>query len=180
MTTVHFIMGHEGLPLNRFAGAGWTEIPKRLINYLNENKVRYEILHQPKDWSTRKPQPRAARFSTQVFIVRAGQQHLVAVLPTNARIDLKGFSEVGEPVRLETAEEFKWLFPDCAVGAIPPFGNLYGLPTFVDNRLSKNDHIIFAAGTDTDQIKISYPTYEGIVQPRIGSFSVKVDSPRSE
>jgi Ala-tRNA(Pro) deacylase len=180
MATIHFIMGHEGLPLNRFAGTSWTEIPKRLINYLNENKVRYEILHQPKDWSTRKPQPRTARFYTQVFIVRAGQQHLVAVLPTNARIDLKGFAEVGEPIRLETEEEFKWLFPDCAVGAIPPFGNLYGLPTFADNALSKNDYIIFAAGTDNDHIKISYATYERIVQPRIGSFSVKVDARRSE
>jgi Ala-tRNA(Pro) deacylase len=169
-------MAHEGLPLNRFAGTGWTEIPKRLVNYLNENKVQYEILHQPKDWSTRKPQPRTARFYTQVFIVRAGQQHLVAVLPTNARIDLKRFAEVGEPIRLETEEEFKWLFPDCAVGAIPPFGNLYGLPTFADNALSKNDYIIFAAGTDNDHIKISYATYERIVQPRIGSFSVKVDA----
>ena len=180
MSPMHFNPGSEGLPLNRFVATGRTEIPKRLLHYLNENNVRYEILHQPKDWSTRKPQPRTARFYTQVFIVRAGQQHLVAVLPTNARIDLKGFAEVGEPIRLEAEEEFKWLFPDCAVEAIPPFGNLYGLPTFVDNALSKNDYISFAAGTHSDRIKISYPTYEKIVRPRIGSFTVKVDSRRSE
>ena len=169
-------MAQEGLPLNRFAGTGWTEIPKRLVNYLNENKVQYEILHQPKDWSTQKPWRRDARYYTKVNIVRAGHQHVVAVLPTNSHIDLKWFAEVDAPVRLETEEEFKWLFPDCAVGAIPPFGNLYGLPTSVDNMLGKNDYIIFAAGTDTDQIKMSYPSYERIVQPRIGSFSVKVDS----
>jgi Ala-tRNA(Pro) deacylase len=169
-------MAHERLPLNRFAGTGWTQIPKRLVNYLNENKVQYEILHQPKDWSTQKPRRGDARYYTEVTIVRAGHQHVVAVLPPNSRIDLMRFAEVGEPVRLETEEEFKWLFPDCAVEAIPPFGNLYGLPTFVDNILVKNDYIIFPAGTDTDQIKMSYPTYEGIVQPRIGSFTVKVDS----
>src|SRR5260221_2231452 len=180
MATIHFIMGHEGLPLNRFAGTSWTEIPKRLINYLNENKVRYEILHQPKDWSTRKPQPRTARYYTKVVIVRAGPQHLVAVLPTNARIDLKGFAEGGETIRLETEEEFKWLFPDCAVGAIPPFCKPYGLPTLADKALSKNDYITFAARTANDHIKISYATYERIVQPRIGSFSVKVDARRSE
>ena len=169
-------MTREGLPLNRFAATGWTEIPKRLVNYLNENKVQYEILHQPKDWSTQKLRRRDARYYAKVIIVRAGHQHVVAVLPTDSRIDLKRFAEVGEPVRLETEEEFKWLFPDCAVGAIPPFGNLYGLPTFVDNMLGKDDYILFPAGTDTDLIKMSYPTYEVVVQPKIGSFSVKVDS----
>jgi Ala-tRNA(Pro) deacylase len=169
-------MAHEGLPLNRCAGTGWTEIPKRLVNYLNENNVLYEILHQPKDWSTQKPRHRDARYHSKVTIVRAGHQHVVAVLPTRSRIDFKSFADVEEPVRLETEDEFKWLFPDCAVGAIPPFGNLYGLPTFVDNMLSKNEYIIFAAGTDTDQIKMSYPTYEEIVQPQVGSFSIKLDS----
>jgi Ala-tRNA(Pro) deacylase len=176
MSPLDYNTGSEGLPLNRFTATGRTEIPKRLIYYLNENKVRYEILHRPKESSARSLQSRTARYYTEVIIVRAGFQHLVVVLPANARIDLKGFAKVGEPVRLETEEEFKWLFPDCAVGGIPPFGNLYGLPTFVDSDLSKNDYIIFAAGTDSDHIKISYSIYQRIVQPRIGSFSVKVDS----
>ena len=180
MSLMHFDPGSEGLPLNRFAATGRTDIPKRLLHYLNENNARYEILHQPKDSSIQKSQSRAARYYAQVVIVRAGFHHLLVVLPTNYRIDLKEFAKVGEPVRLETEEEFKWLFPDCALEAIPPFGNLYGLPTFVDHALSKNDYIIFAAGTHSDRIKISYPTYERIVRPRIGSFSVKVDPRRSE
>jgi Ala-tRNA(Pro) deacylase len=180
MSALDFNLANEGLPINRFVATGRTEVPKRLLKYLNENNVRYEILHQLKVSSTPKSPSRTARYYTKVIIVRAGPQHLVAVLPANFRIDLKAFAKVGEPTRLETEEEFKWLFPDCAVGAIPPFGNLYGLPTFVDNALIKNDHIIFAAGTDSDYIKISYPIYERIVKPRIGSFSVKVDSRRSE
>jgi Ala-tRNA(Pro) deacylase len=166
-------MRNEG----RFAATGRIEIPKRLLHCLNENNVRYEILHEPKESSIRKPQ---SRYYTKVMIVRAGPQHVVAVLPTTSRIDLEGFAKVGEPVRLESEEEFKWLFPDCAVGAVPPFGNLYGLPTFVDSDLSKNDYIVFAAGTDSDYIKISYSTYTRIVQPRVGSFSVKLDSGRPE
>jgi Ala-tRNA(Pro) deacylase len=177
MSAIDFNLGNEGLPTNRFVGTRRAEIPKRLLAYLNENNVRYDILHQPERSRTRKLQ---SRYYTKVVIVRAGPQHLVTVLPANSRINLKAFAEVGEPVRLETEEEFKWLFPDCAVGAIPPFGNLYGLPTFVDNALSKNDYIIFAAGTDNDHIKIGYATYERIVKPRIGSFSVKVDTRRSE
>src|SRR5258708_29561121 len=158
-------MGHEGLPLNRFAGSRWTEIPKRLINYLNENNVRYEILHEPKDSCAQKSQSRTARYYAKVIIVRAGGQHVVVVLPTNSRIDIKGFAKVGEPVRLETEEEFKWLFPDCAVGAIPPFGNLYGLPTFVDNMLGKNDYIIFAAGTDNAENQNDLSPFERVMQP---------------
>jgi Ala-tRNA(Pro) deacylase len=180
MSPMDFNMRNEGLPLNRFGATGRMEIPQRLVHYLNENKVRYEILHRPKDSATRNPQSRTARHYIKVIIVRAGHDHLVTVLPVTSRVDLKGFSTVGEPVRLETEEEFKWLFPDCAVGAIPPFGNLYGLPTFVDSDLSKNDYIVFAAGTDSDYIKISYPTYMRIVRPRIGSFSLKLDSRRSE
>jgi Ala-tRNA(Pro) deacylase len=171
-----FNMRNEGLPLNRFTATGRTEIPNRLIRYLNENKVQYEILHQPKNSSIQNSQSRGARYYAKVVIVRAGSHHLVVVLPKNSRIDLKGFAKFGEPVRLETEEEFKWLFPDCSPEAIPPFGSLYGLPTFADKVLSKNDYIVFAAGTDSDYIKISYLTYEKIAQPQVGSFSIKLDS----
>jgi Ala-tRNA(Pro) deacylase len=172
-----FNMRNEGL--NRFPATGRTEIPNRLIRYLNENKVRYEILHQPKDSSIQNSQSRGARYHAKVVIVRAGSHHLVVVLPKNSRVDLKGLTKFGEPVRLETEEEFKWLFPDCAAEAIPPFGSLYGLPTFVDKVLTKSHYIIFAAGTDSDYIKISYPAYEKVVQPQIGSFSIKLDSRRA-
>ena len=66
------------------------------------------------------------------------------------------------------------------VGAIPPFDNLYGLPTFVDNALRKNDDIIIGVGTESVHIKNQIPTYQRIVRPPIGSFAVKFDSPRSE
>jgi Ala-tRNA(Pro) deacylase len=89
-------------------------------------------------------------------------------------VDLKRFARlVGEPVRLETEDEFKWLFPDCALGAIPPFGNLYGLPTWADNSLSRAEHIVFFAGTLVDSIKLAYSAYEAIVQPNIGQFTAK-------
>jgi Ala-tRNA(Pro) deacylase len=157
-----------------------TEIPKRLIQYLNENEVRYEILHQPKESSRRNVSAKSPRYSADVVIVKAGQQHLVAVVPIKSRVDLKEFAHfVGEPARLVTEEESKWLFPDCAIGAIPPFGHLYGLPTFVDSELAKNDYIVFAAGTHSDYIKVSYSAYEKMVRPRIGSVAIKASSGRS-
>jgi len=161
-----------------------TGIPKRLIDYLNENQVQYEILHQPEICNhseTENMKSRLTRFHAKVVMVKAGRQHLVTVLPLSNGVDLRKLGEfVGESVNLETEEEFKWLFPDCAVDAIPPFGNLYGLPTFADPELSKNRYIVFPAGTPSDYIKLSYCTYERMAQPQIAAFSFKIGSRRSE
>jgi Ala-tRNA(Pro) deacylase len=161
-----------------------TGIPMRLINYLNDNQVQYEILHQPwisNDSEAKKAKSRIARFHAKVVMVKARQQHVLTVLPHSSCVDLKRLSNfVGESVCLDTEEEFKWLFPDCVLDAIPPFGNLYGLPTVSDSELSKNDYIVFRAGTTSDYIKLSYPTYERIAQPRIAAFSVKIALGRPE
>jgi Ala-tRNA(Pro) deacylase len=184
MSTVHFNMGNDGLARNRFGVAGLTEIPKRLINCLNDNNVQYEILHEPQKYSGQegsKVGPKLARYHAKVIMVRTGRQHLMTVLPVNCRIDFENLEKfVGGPVRLETEEEFKWLFPDCAIGVMPPFGNLYGLPTYLDSELSKNDYIVFAAGTFSDHIKISYRAYERIVQPRILRLSRRISSRHAE
>jgi Ala-tRNA(Pro) deacylase len=176
MSQIDLNLSNERLPVNRFTATGWPEIPRRLIHYLNENDVRYEIVHRPHPSCARKLSLRTARYHARVIIVRAGPQHLVAVLPANSQIDLKGFARFGRPVRLETEEEFKWFFPDCVPGAIPPFGNLYGLPTLVDNAFRESEYIAFTAGTDSDSIKLSYPAYAKLVQPHLGSFSIKLAS----
>jgi Ala-tRNA(Pro) deacylase len=57
---------------------------------------------------------------------------------------------------------------------MPPFGNLYGLPTYVDRSLAQEDYIVFEAGTHTDSIKLSYLAYEQIARPQIADFAMKV------
>jgi Ala-tRNA(Pro) deacylase len=184
MVNLHFYQTSPASARVKFGATDMTGIPKRLLNYLNDNQVQYEILHQPEisnGSEAKKLKNRMVRFHAKVVMVKAGHQHVLTVLPLNNCIDLKGLGKiVGESVRLDTEEEFKWLFPDCAVDAIPPFGNLYGLPTFADSELSKNEYIIFTAGTPNDYMKLSYHTYERIVQPRRAAFSVKAGSRRSE
>jgi Ala-tRNA(Pro) deacylase len=63
---------------------------------------------------------------------------------------------VGHPVRLATEAEFASLFPDCELGAMPPLGELYGLPVYVDESLSVDKEIIFSAGTHRDAIRMNY------------------------
>ena len=99
----------------------------------------------------------------------------MTVLPADHQIDLEKVAKaVGKTVSLDTEQEFKSLFPDCATGAMPPFGNLYGLPTYVDQRLAQEDYVVFEAGTHTDAIKVSYRDYERVVKPRVEDLAVKI------
>ena len=77
---------------------------------------------------------------------------------------------------LATEPEFKNLFPECELGAMPPFGNLYDLPVFVAEPLTKNNEIAFNAGTHTELIRLSFADYERLVKPRIFRFSWKTVS----
>ena len=154
------------------------EIPKRLIDCLNENKVRYEILHHPEAITAQRiaqAEHVKARHHAKVVMIKSGEQHLMAALPADHQIDLEKFAKaIGKPAVLDAEAEFKPLFPDCAVGAMPPFGNLYGVPTCVDKRLAEEDYIVFEAGTHTDAIKMSYRDYEKIVKPRVEDLAAKI------
>ena len=154
------------------------EIPKRLIDCLNENKVRYEILHHSEAVTAQRiaqAEHVKARHHAKVVMIKSGGEHLMAALPADHQIDLEKFAKaIGKAAALAAEAEFKPLFPDCAIGAMPPFGSLYGLPTYVDKRLAEEDYIVFEAGTHTDAIKMSYRDYEKIVQPRVEDLAVKI------
>jgi Ala-tRNA(Pro) deacylase len=163
----------EDLAVNKFLPGYTKEIPRRLIRCLNDSGLRYYIQHEPESNRLVQELVNLVGF-VQTAVIRAGKQRLLAVLPNGWDIDLKKFGTLtGEPARLETEDEFKWLFPDCALGAVPPFGNLYGLATWLDSSLTKTAEISFLAGTFIDAIKVSYSAYAEVVEPRIGKFGAK-------
>jgi Ala-tRNA(Pro) deacylase len=153
------------------------EIPKRLIDCLKENKAQYEILRHPEAVTAQRiaqAEHVKGRHHAKVVMIKSGQQHLVLVLPADHQIDLEKVEKaIGKPVSLDKEQEFKSLFPDCAIGAMPPFGNLYGLPTYVDKHLAEQTYIVFEAGTHTDAIKMSYRDYETIVKPQVEDLAIK-------
>jgi Ala-tRNA(Pro) deacylase len=153
-------------------------IPSRLVEFLNQNKVRYEILHHPEAFTA---QELAAiehvkgRYHAKVVMVKADGEQLMVVLPADYRVDLEKLEKLtGKRTVLATEQEFKDLFPDCAIGAMPPFGNLYNVPTYVDKSLTEDDFIVFEAGTHTDAIRMSYADYERLAKPTIAEFAVKL------
>ena len=154
------------------------KIPLQLIDCLNESKVRYEILHHPEAVTAQRiaqAEHVKGRHHAKVVMIKYGEQRLMAVLPADHQIDLEKVGRViGKTASLDSEKEFKSLFPDCAIGAMPPFGNLYGLPTYVDKSLAAQDYIVFEAGTHSDAIKLSYRDYEKIVKPQVEDLAIKL------
>jgi Ala-tRNA(Pro) deacylase len=152
--------------------------PKRLIDCLDENKITYEILRHPEAFTAQRiaeVEHVKGRHHAKVVMVKSGAQPLMVVLPAEHLIDLEKLAKiVGQDVSLESEEKFESLFPDCAVGAMPPFGNLYGVPTYVDKSLAEEDYIVFEAGTHTEAIKVSYCDYEKIVKPQVEDLAIKI------
>jgi Ala-tRNA(Pro) deacylase len=70
--------------------------------------------------------------------------------------------------------EFKPLFPDCAIGTMPPFGHLYGVATYVDRSVAEADRLVFEAGTHSDAIKMRYADYERLANATLVDFAVKL------
>lgn len=152
------------------------EIPKKLIECLNRSRVQYEVLHHPLAYTAQniaEVEHVKGRSQAKVVMIKSGTQHLMAVCPADHKVDVEKMANItGKPSALEKEEEFKPLFPDCATGAMPPFGSLYGLPTYVDRSLTKNEYIVFEAGTHTDAIKLNYCDYERIVQPMVEDITL--------
>ena len=97
----------------------------------------------------------------------------IAVLPasTNADLDLLGWITGADRVELATEAEFRDRFPDCETGAMPPFGNLYGMDVFVSEELAEEDTITFNGGTHTELIQMSYSDFERLVHPKVIEFA---------
>ena len=154
------------------------EISKQLIDCLNQSKAQYEILRHAEAITAQRiaqAEHVKGRHQAKVVMVKSGDQHLMVVVPADHHIDLKKIEKaVGRPVSLGSENDFKSLFPDTAIGAMPPFGNLYGVPTYVDKHLAEQDYIVFEAGTHTDAIRMSYSDYEKIVKPKVEELAIKL------
>lgn len=152
---------------------------QKLQDYLRSQGVEFEVITHPPAYTA---QELAAiehikgRFHAKVVMAFAGDNLVMLVLPATHKVDLDRLkAELGVPaVRLAKEQEFSTVFPDCEVGAMPPFGNLYGIPVYVDASLQADPWIAFLAGSHTVTMRISYADYERLVQPTVKSFAVHI------
>ena len=158
-------------------------IPRALLDCLNTNKIPYEILPHAKAFTARMAATAehiARHHQAKVVMVSSQKGPVMTVLPADRKLDLRKLHRLThERAALQSEAEFAPVFPDCERGAMPPFGNLYGLPTYVDQHLAQEDYIIFEAGTYTDAIKISYRDYARAVKPQVADLVIDRPADRS-
>ena len=148
----------------------------RLESYLVEHRVPFQVQQHYR--ATTAQQVAASehipgKFMAKVVMVFADQQLVMLVLPASTNVDLThAASSLGvRTVRLATEREFASVFPDCELGAMPPFGNLYNLPVYVDRELTEDEDIVFQAGTHKETISMRYIDYARLVAPMVRDIS---------
>jgi Ala-tRNA(Pro) deacylase len=112
----------------------------------------------------------------KAVICFADGEPIQAVVPADREVDLAQLAELARAhdVRLADEAELRWLYPDCEVGAMPPFGSLYKQSVFVDAALARDEEIVFNAGTHTDAICMRYAEFAALARPTVGCFAEPV------
>jgi len=110
----------------------------------------------------------------KTVIVKADDAFAMCVLPASFKLDLNKVAQAlgAERCRLADESEMAELFPDVEIGAEPPFGTLYGIPTLVDIHLAEEDRIVFASDSHREAIAMKYADYARLSGPRVADFSV--------
>lgn len=151
----------------------------KVKEFLDNSGVRYKIsLHASVFTAQRMAavEHEHGRYVAKPVIIKADGRYLMCVLPASHHVDLAKLKShlAVKTVELAQETEIAELFPDCDVGAEPPFGNLYGLPILMDKALENDDHILFQAGTHEEAIRMSMADYRQLVQPKVLDFSYRI------
>ena len=149
---------------------------KTLKQFLDANRVKYvSIIHSAAYTAQEVAQSlhMPGRVMAKVVIVELDGKMAMAVLPATRKIVTQDLRDVTgcDDVKFASEAEFKNRFPDCEVGAMPPFGNLYGMEVFVSEELSRSREIAFNAGSHVEVIRMAYVDFERLVQPKVLAFT---------
>ena len=144
---------------------------QQLKEFLDSRGVKYVSIKHSLAYTAQEVAASAhvsGREMVKTLVVKLdGKQALVA-LPANEKVDLRHVAEAtgASHAELATEAEFGSRFPGCDVGAMPPFGNLYGMDTYVTESLTRDKEIAFNAGTHTEVIRMSYADFDRLVTPK--------------
>ena len=152
-------------------------IVKRLKEFLEKERVAYKVTPHVEAFTAQETAAAAhisGKALAKVVVVKRGSTFALAVLPAACKVStehlrkLLGAADVG----LAKESEFAPVFPDCDAGAMPPFGNLYGLETLVDQEVAALPQIVFRGGSHEELVAMAYADYARLVRPRLGDFCV--------
>jgi len=148
----------------------------KIKKFLDENKIKYTIIQHSSAYTAQEVAASAhisGKELAKTVMIKVDGKISMAVLPASYKISFDQLKDAlnAEKVRLAYEQEFMDKFPDCEVGAMPPFGNLYGLDVFVAESLSDDEEIAFNACSHTELIKMKYSDFEKLVKPKKIKFA---------
>lgn len=151
---------------------------KKLKEFLDSRQVKYVTINHSAAYTAQEVASLAhirGKDLAKTVMVNVDGKPAMAVLPASYKVDLNllKLAAGAETVGVASEAEFKSLFPDCETGAMPPFGNLYGMAVFVEESLTKDDEIAFNAGSHRELIRLAYKDFEQSVQPGVGRFAAQ-------
>ena len=148
----------------------------KLKEVLDQAKISYEIYNHRSAFTaqeTAQSLHNSGKEMAKVVILKADGSFLMAVVPADRLVSL-GKARVALRVRdvsVASEDEFVSLFPGCEIGAMPPFGNLFGLPVYVDASLEGEEEVFFNAGNHHQTVRLSNPDFKKLVKPIIVSLT---------
>ena len=150
---------------------------KKLKAFLDENKVKYITVQHSSAYTAQEIAAIAhvpGKDLAKTVIIKINGKMAMAVLPASYKVSFDNLKETlgVKEARLAYEQEFIDKFPDCEVGAMPPFGNIYGMEVYVAESLAEEEEIAFNACSHTELIKMKFSDFEKLVKPKRIKFSV--------
>lgn len=145
---------------------------EKLRKFLNSNNIKYDSIMHSLAYTAQEIAASShisAKELAKTVIVKIDGELAMIVMPSHHKVNLDELREVtgGKEVMLASEYEFQEQMPDCEVGAMPPFGNLYEMDVFVSSDLAKDESIAFNAGSHSELIRMSFDDYKKLVHPKI-------------
>ncbi|MGH2454409.1 MAG: aminoacyl-tRNA deacylase [Candidatus Rokuibacteriota bacterium] len=155
---------------------------ERLEQFFRERGVKFQVVTHPEVYTAQEVaavEHVSGYDVAKVVIASVDETLAMIVLPAPHRVDLDKVKRAlgGAQARLAREEEFSAVFADCEVGAMPPFGSLYGLPVYVDRALTDDPRIVFRAGTHRETMTVAYADLERLEQPKVGDYATGPAAP---
>jgi Ala-tRNA(Pro) deacylase len=150
--------------------------------FLDQHHIKYVVISHSKAYTAQGIAAVAhikGQELAKTVIVKLDGVLGMAVLPASFQVDLLALKKAAgvKDAALASEREFKQHFPDCETGAMPPFGNLYSIPVYVDAALIRDTEIAFNAGTHLELIRMSYADFDRLVKPMVLEFSTRHSGP---
>ncbi len=151
----------------------------RLKEFLDTHDKKYVVVNHSQAYTAQEIAASAhipGKDMAKTVIMKIDGDLKMVVLPSTHQVGFEQIKDAlgAESVKLASEKEFENLFPDCEIGAMPPFGNLYDMDTIVAESLTEDEEIAFNAGTHKELVKLPYRDFEELVNPKIIPLGIRV------